>query len=138
MQSPGKFLSLNKRKVTAWALAVLLLFVLYKKCSVNSKSRERLKWSTHEGQGLYTETFCVFGQGAYGADLDAVWLTDSANFRIWLGTFDETDEGIQVTHRNDTILIRHFGNGENGQPKPDMVDTFRFSALKKLNNLNDY
>lgn len=43
---------------------------------------------------LYREDYCVYGMGALGSDLNSVYLTDSANFRVYIGTYDSEDEHI--------------------------------------------
>ncbi|MBS1524152.1 MAG: hypothetical protein JST19_00800 [Bacteroidetes bacterium] len=52
---------------------------------------------------LYLEYYTVFGQGAWGADLNSEYLTDSLNFRKYLGTYDEANMPIRVICHQDTI-----------------------------------
>ena len=45
---------------------------------------------------LYVEHYNVFDQGAFGTGLNSAYLTDSLNFRIFLGVYDDGDEHIEV------------------------------------------
>jgi hypothetical protein len=55
---------------------------------------------------LFSETFSAFDQGAWGTGLDSDYLTDSVNFRIYLGTYDEEDEMIVVKcNGGDSIYV---------------------------------
>ena len=114
------------------------MFLLYKKCSTNYQSRERHKWTHKVCNNLYAETFCVFGQGGYGTDLDSRWLTDSINFRIYLGTFDEGDGGIYVECGGDTVYVSQLIQPNADSPKKDSARIYKISDLRKKQNLNDY
>ena len=54
---------------------------------------------------LYLETYCVYGGGALSTDMDALYLTDSVNFRKYIGTYDEEDEMISVKCKGDSIIV---------------------------------
>ncbi|GAB2842167.1 hypothetical protein GCM10027043_51760 [Ferruginibacter profundus] len=106
----------------------------------HDKSRKNHKWTTKICDNLYSETFCSFGQGAWGGDRDAKWLTDSTNFRIFLGAFDEVDGGIFVECKGDSIFItqRPDDLDVNHDIKYPVTKAYHLKELKKLGNLNDF
>ncbi len=57
------------------------------------------------GCNLYAEYYLVYAQGAWGADSEAEYLTDSVNFRQYLGVFDQADEHINVDCNGDSITV---------------------------------
>jgi hypothetical protein len=127
------------KKIILSTILILVSLFLYKKCSVDYQSRERHKWTKKICDNLYTETFCVFGQGAFGGDLDSRWLTDSTNFRIYLGTFDEVEGGIYVECSGDIVFVTQKPDNISGIPKDKSVTAFyKISDLKKKQNLNQY
>jgi hypothetical protein len=51
------------------------------------------------------EHYNVFDQGAFGTGLNSAYLTDSLNFRIFLGVYDEGNERFEVKCLGDSIVI---------------------------------
>jgi hypothetical protein len=76
-------------KTSRSIIFLMLLFLLAFQSCINDKDRKNHKWTFKVCDSLYTEIFSTFGQGAFGGDRDGKWLTDSTNFRIFLGAFDE-------------------------------------------------
>ena len=82
--------------------------------------------------------FCAFGQGAFGGSRDAEWITDSINFRLFLGSFDEIEGGFSYKCNGDTIYVMQRPDAIAGNPKDTSVTTiYKISDLKKKQNLND-
>ncbi len=54
---------------------------------------------------LYIETYCVHGGGAWGSDVNSLYLTDSTNFKLYIGTYDEEGEMIKTKCRGDSICV---------------------------------
>jgi hypothetical protein len=116
-------------------LLILILFA-FQGC-IDDKSRNNHKWTSKVCNSLYAETFSTFGQGAFGGDRDGKWLTDSTNFRIYLGAFDEADGKIVVECKSDTILVTQFPDNldVNKHLTAPVTKTYRLRELKGLNNL---
>jgi hypothetical protein len=111
-------------------LTFILLFSLTS--CVDEKSREKLKDSYKICGGLTIEQYNVFGQGAFGADLFGEWLTDSVNFRTFIGTSDFQYTNIFVECIGDSIIITKRDEVKDVEKK-----IFSFSELKTLDNYND-
>jgi hypothetical protein len=84
---------------------------------------------------LYREDYCVYGMGALGSDLNSVYLTDSANFRVYIGTYDNEDEHIIPKCKGDSILVKKTANTSS---MPDWnfekvleTKTYSFKKLKQ-------
>jgi len=112
-------------------IALLAVLFLYKKCSIDPQSREQLKRTTKICDGIFVETYSIFGQGALGTDLVADWLTDQKNFRMYIGTEDE-GQGDPWWYQclGDSVRVNH------GQNKAESK-TYKISDLHKMNNFND-
>ncbi len=123
-------------QTTIIALTTIFLFT---NCSGDDKSRKDHKRTYKVCTDLYAEVFCAFGQGAFGGSRNVEWLTDSANFRLFLGPFDETEGGFSYKCNGDTIYVTQRPDAISGNPKNSSVTTlYKIRDLKKKQNLNDY
>ncbi len=75
------------------------------------------------------ESYSVFSQGAFGADLNGEWLTDSTSFRIFLGTCDYQYTTISIECIDDAIKIT-----KRDENKIVKTKTYKLSELKKQDN----
>lgn len=82
---------------------------------------------------LYVEVYQVFGMGALGSDLNCQYLTDSVNFRVYLGTYGDENEMIITKCKGDSIhtikTVKTSSKPEWDQPKIVKSTTF---SLQKL------
>ena len=78
-------------------------------------------------KNLFVETYTIFGGGAYGGDKVSDYLTDSINFRIYIGTYNNGDEAYSYECRGDSINIyKVIGTREN---KNRIINTRIYSLL---------
>ncbi len=56
-------------------------------------------------QHLYVESFIITKGGAYGGDRKSQYLTDSVNFRIFIGVYDNSDGGYSYRCKGDSIYV---------------------------------
>lgn len=122
-------------------LLIGVLFCLFfQSCFQNDKSRKDHKNSIRICENLYYETFSIFGQGGFGGDRDASWLTDSTNFRIFLGAFDNAYGGISVQCKGDSIFVTQLPDDldVNRDIKSPVTKSYYLKELEKLRNLNDF
>ncbi len=118
---------------------LLLLFIFCFQGCINGKSRKDHKRTSKVCDNLYIETFCTFGQGAWGGDRNAEWLTDSTSFRIFLGEVDEGYGKIIIKCINDAVFVTQFPDDlyVNKHLKNPTTKIYQLETLKKMNNLND-
>lgn len=120
-------------------LLIIVAGFLFQSC-INDRSRKKHKWTFKVCDSLYTETFSTFGLGAFGGDRDGKWLTDSTNFRIFLGAFDEANGKIFIECKKDSVLVTQFPDDldVNKHITSPVTKTYQIKELKKMNNLNDF
>ena|SRR5579863_124498 len=80
------------------------------------------------GDKLYVEFYEVNPAG-----VDAEYITDSINFRHYIGTFDEEHERYAYDCKGDSIYIKKFGHG-NG-PISDTIETLLEQKVVDLRDL---
>ena len=80
--------------------------------------------------GLFVEGYKIFNSGAYGGDRVSDYLTDSTNFRMYIGTYDNADGGYSFICKGDSVYIYKV---EQHSPKNKILDikTYSISELKK-------
>jgi hypothetical protein len=81
---------------------------------------------------FYVEIFTIMGGGAFGGDRVSAYLTDSVNFRKYLGTYIEGKESIATECKGDSVYI--YRTKENApRQKPIIVNRWVYTAeeLKK-------
>jgi hypothetical protein len=92
---------------------------------------QQFKGEYSTGCHLYVESYLI-SCGFMATDVDALYLTDSLNFRLYEGTYDEGDGSIVTSCKGDSILIEKYVHEKLG---------VNFGALKvverKSYNLND-
>ncbi|MFX1705666.1 hypothetical protein PV783_16990 [Chitinophaga sp. CC14] len=81
---------------------------------------------------LYVEMYTVFGSGAFGGDIMGEYLTDSTNFRMFVGTFDNAHETFSYKCEGDSVLIYKRVTGADGSTwVVKSLRTFSLLDLKK-------
>jgi hypothetical protein len=84
---------------------------------------------------LYVEIYRVFGMGALGSDENSEYLTDSVNYRVYIGTYDEEDEMIITKCKGDSIYTaktkKTSSKPEWDVPKILESKTYSLKDLKK-------
>jgi len=107
-----------------------LSFFLWLGC-FNDKSKNRHTSTVRVcNEMLFVETYLISGNGALGGDRVSEYITDSTNFRIYVGTYDNADEGYSYKCKNDSIEIYKIaGRREN---KNKIIDTrvYDLASLK--------
>ncbi|MFD0766124.1 hypothetical protein ACFQZI_14770 [Mucilaginibacter lutimaris] len=97
---------------------------------INSKSKRNYKYTLKRVNNLYIE---VYKAGLIG-NLTSQYLTDSTNFRVHLGTFDDENGYIYCKIDGDNIYIEKREHGQGSSPQFDtlkVVSKTRYS-LKDL------
>ncbi len=91
--------------------SVLLLFLFFGSC-IENKKKEFLSSFPLDTLNLTVETYKAYGGGVYGGDLDSYYLTDSVNFRKYIGLADDheyysfkiTGNKIEVVNSKHNLL----------------------------------
>jgi hypothetical protein len=85
---------------------ILFLILLDNIRCINERSRAKHAATIKIADNLFKERFTVFGSGAFGGDLEAVYLTDSIHFRIYIGTEDYPNKYFNINCMGDSIIIQ--------------------------------
>lgn len=128
-----------RQNAIVFILICLVLFFLFQKCSIDDKCRDTNIGVEEICNNLFVETFSVFNQGAFGGGRYSKWLTDSVNFRLFLGVYDEIEGGFYFNCYGETILVSQLPDNIDGNPKSLTTNKCYFiNKLKNLKNINDY
>ncbi|MBD1364823.1 hypothetical protein IDJ77_13460 [Mucilaginibacter sp. ZT4R22] len=120
-------------------VVLLLLFCGYRSCSPWSRTHHILTVSVNRYNGdkgcpvkLYREYYLVL-QSFMATDLNSVYLTDSTNFRKFLGTYDTEGEFITTKCKGDRVYIsKKVPASETPDPNLKKITEQRAYSLKKL------
>jgi hypothetical protein len=85
---------------------------------------------------FFVETFTIMGGGAFGGDRESVYLTDSLNFRKYLGTYVNTEEYISIVCRGDSIYI--YRTRENKHTHKNDIENTRIYSVQDLRKSNAF
>ena len=84
---------------------------------------------------VYREKYRVFSGGALSAEKYEDYLTDSANFRLYIGSHDEYGS-YDYGCKGDTIVVRKYRH--NGEVrKLSEMKTFSLATLRKEHKFKD-
>lgn len=108
-----------------------ILVLLFAAC-VDKFDKHDFKQSYHPCDNTLTmELYTVFGSGASGGDLMSAYLTDSTDFRMYLGTFDNAAQGIFCECHGDTVLVKDMKTINGGRRELVKTRVFSIKELKK-------
>lgn len=104
-------------------------------CS-NEKKQSNYKFTIHTCSNLFVEVRQVFGSGAYGGDLHSNYLTDSISFRLFIGEYDNYDEGFIYDCKGDSIIVKKIIRKSTTETKITKEHVLSLKKLKKMSLLN--
>lgn len=76
---------------------------------------------------LYVETFRINPAGEY-----ADYLTDSVNFRIYIGIFDPEEDLYSYTCKGDSIIVEKFNRGRESDYHTHETLSKKVYSLREL------
>src|SRR5882757_2870181 len=76
---------------------------------------------------LYVEVFRINPAGEY-----ADYLTDSTNFRIYIGIFDPEEDLYSYTCKGDSILVEKFNRGRESDYRTHETLSRKVYSLREL------
>lgn len=97
----NNFYKIKAVKSALWFTIILILSGCHKNASMKNHYKTELLI-----EGLYCETYRVFGGGVYGGDVYAEYLTDSVSFRFFVGKYDD-NHNLAYEINKDTIIVKH-------------------------------
>jgi hypothetical protein len=104
-------------------IVFLIVFLSYGCKSDRSKS-EHDHTTALCNDRLFVETYNIFNSGAFGGNRVSQYLTDSTNFRIYIGTFDNAEGGYSYNCNDDQVIVYRV---EQGQSQSKIIDSISYS-----------
>ena len=109
---------------------IILITSLLSGCRNDRSKDKHLSTLSICNRKLYIETYSIFESGAYGGDRQSDYLTDSINFRIYIGTYDTGDEAYSFQCRTDSIDVYKVNGRRENQNKIVRKKTYSLLDLK--------
>ena len=104
---------------------------------LNKYSKKDHDRTTKLNEQFYIETYTVSAQGAFGTDMVSQYLTDSATFRKYIGTFDDGPEYFHYRFSGDTVYIEKYHSYDGREPEKLLEKKFLIiSDLKRKNKFD--
>jgi hypothetical protein len=85
---------------------------------------------------LYIEVYRTFGSGAFGSDLVDDYLTDSTNFRLRIGSYDEYYGSIYYHCEKESITIEKREKSDTNVMHTTEIKIYNLRKLKALQNIS--
>ena len=122
---------MNYKKLDRVVIAVAILgFLILNIGCIDKKSKKELYVRSKVCNNIWREKYLVFSGGAHSAELYADYITDSVNFRVYIGNHDEY-AGFKYYCNGDTLAVRHFKVNEDGSTSIMDSSILSFSVLRK-------
>ena len=113
-------------------LPVFFIFILSViSCRDNRSKKDHTSTTQICDKYLFVETFEIYGGNAYDGDIVSQFLTDSTNFRIYVGTFDNAHEGYSYQCSGDSIRISKLTYDSSGNKNILNINSYNIAELKK-------
>jgi hypothetical protein len=110
---------------------ILIIVLLVLMSCNNKKSKKDYRTTVPVCDKLYVEVYRVFGSGAFGGDLLSDYLTDSANFRVFIGTYDDYSENYAYKCNGMNIVIQKVSHANNSDIRKLEKVSFSLDSLKR-------
>lgn len=110
------------------AIMISLILLVTAGC-LDKKNKQKLFSKKLICNKLWREMYRVYSGGAYSAEVYSDYLTDSTNFRLYVGTNDEYSS-FDYQCRGDSVIVRKFSHNENQTKTIVKVSTFSLSKLR--------
>lgn len=96
-------------------IIITTIIYLYSCRSDRSKAEHSSTTQVCDGT-LYIETYTIFGGGAGGGDRVSDYLTDSVNFRMYIGTNIQGIKTFTYKCQGDSVCVEEIQSDEVGIP----------------------
>jgi hypothetical protein len=122
----------NIKKYSSLLVIICTLF-----CCKNKNNKGEYRHTTEIGKELYLEVYRTFGSGAFGGDMISHYLTDTLNFRVCVGEFDNSIEHFSYKNNEDTIEIQKLETSDGGGSFQTISKkNYDIKKLKALQNIS--
>ncbi len=117
---------------------IILMILAFSSCKTNVNDKGDYQHTSIICDDKYLEVYKTFGSGAFGGDLIAHYLTDSVNFRVFIGEFDNSKKHFSYKCKGDSLFIYKMSKRKNENSyKLEKLDSYSLSKLERMHNLLD-
>src|ERR1700741_2595505 len=109
---------------------VFLFLLLFTTCSIDDHSREHYRATTKISEDLYVETY-----SASSDILFSDWITDSTNFRFFIGSYNKGEEPSYKCSGDSVFLTRVAVLGKSDHFNFNTT-AYSLEELRKLHHLD--
>lgn len=109
--------------------SILLLFL---SACTDKKSKDNYIRSFRLCNNFIVEKYNVYSGGVYGGGIYSNYLTDSTNFEIFIGTYDDNCYYDYLCYKNKILVLTNCINGFDY----DVVDVEVYDTLQLINMKN--
>jgi hypothetical protein len=119
-------------------LLLQLVNIFFSSCN-NKNDKGVYQHTSVMCKGLYLEVYNTFGSGALGGDMICHYLTDSINFRVRVGFFDNANSHYSYKCNEDSITIDKSYQSDTSKVF-SIIETNQYQIinLKKLRNVSKF
>ncbi|HOF16281.1 MAG TPA: hypothetical protein PLF32_09020 [Bacteroidales bacterium] len=115
-----------------------LIFIFSLISCVNNYSKSKYIGTKELGNKLYQESYKVYSGGVFASDSYSYYLTDSINFREYIGTINDDHQNLlckKLDHQNTVIV---FIVSENYQFYKNGVNSIYYdTTIKCIYNIDE-
>jgi hypothetical protein len=104
MLSTQKYITQNTFSNMIRTFIIIISIISFVGCS-SERNKNRHFSTTEICNKIYVERYIIFSSGAYGGDVHAKYLTDSINFRVYIGTEDTETENLFTLCKGDSLIV---------------------------------
>ena len=115
-----------------YSLVFAFLLFIFISCR-DERSKKEFVLTTKICDSFYIEKYNIFRQGAFGGDIRSHYLTDSVNFRVYIGSYDNGYQHYYYKCTDDSIYVYFLEriNNEIGNVKRKLHKAYNIKELKK-------
>jgi hypothetical protein len=113
-----------------------ILFICIMNSCNNKSEKGDYKRTIPICNDLYIEVYRTFGSGAFGSDLVDDYLTDSTNFRLRIGSYDEYYGSIYYHCEKESITIEKREKSDTNVMHTTEIKIYNLRKLKALQNIS--
>ena len=114
-------------------VSIILAIAIICSCSHSPKKRYP-KTTLKICNKLYVQLYRDVATGAYGGDIISDYLTDSLNFRIYIGYYNDNEGYYRYECSGDSILVEKVKTFEDSKPIVTERRGYSITELKKSKN----
>lgn len=96
-------------KILKYKITTLIFLSILFGCD-DSHSKKKFRQRVEICENVFFDSYIIRGNGAFGGDLDAIYLTDGENYSVFIDTYDTNSERIGGKCIGDSVKVEIYKN----------------------------